>query len=96
MLRMAVSGLGAGSSPGCVRRIYCLLYRFLCLFPFLGRDFFPSVDAGQFSLHVRVPAGTRLEETALPLLSGRGSDPRNNSIRGAKNRPRQHWSATIP
>jgi multidrug efflux pump subunit AcrB len=35
------------------------------LFPFLGRDFFPSVDAGQFSLHVRAPAGTRLEETAL-------------------------------
>ncbi|BDI28218.1 RND transporter [Capsulimonas corticalis] len=31
---------------------------------FIGRDFFPSVDAGQIRLHVRVPAGTRLEETA--------------------------------
>jgi multidrug efflux pump subunit AcrB len=35
----------------------------LCLIPFLGRDFFPAVDAGQFRLHVRAPAGTRLEST---------------------------------
>src|SRR5438132_410819 len=33
------------------------------LIPFLGRDFFPSVDAGQFRLHVRAPSGTRLEST---------------------------------
>lgn len=33
------------------------------LFPFIGRDFFPAVDAGQIRLHVRAPAGTRLEET---------------------------------
>ena len=35
-----------------------------CLYPFIGRDFFPQVDAGQFRLHVRVPPSTRLEETA--------------------------------
>ena len=35
----------------------------LALFPFLGRDFFPQVDAGQMRLHVRAPAGTRLETT---------------------------------
>ncbi len=35
----------------------------LALAPFIGRDFFPSVDAGQFRLHVRAPAGTRVEET---------------------------------
>jgi multidrug efflux pump subunit AcrB len=29
-----------------------------------GRNFFPSVDSGQISLHVRAPVGTRLEETA--------------------------------
>jgi multidrug efflux pump subunit AcrB len=34
-----------------------------CLLPFVGRDFFPSVDAGQFRLHLRAPAGSRLEET---------------------------------
>jgi multidrug efflux pump subunit AcrB len=36
----------------------------LALFlPFLGRDFFPQVDAGQFRLHIRAPSGTRIEET---------------------------------
>jgi multidrug efflux pump subunit AcrB len=35
----------------------------LALAPFLGEDFFPQVDAGQIRLHVRAPAGTRIEET---------------------------------
>ena len=35
----------------------------LPLFPFLGRDFFPDVDAGQMRLHVRAPPGTRIETT---------------------------------
>jgi multidrug efflux pump subunit AcrB len=34
------------------------------LFPFLGQNFFPSVDTGQFEMHVRTRAGTRIEETA--------------------------------
>ncbi|MGC2640021.1 MAG: efflux RND transporter permease subunit [Acidobacteriaceae bacterium] len=34
------------------------------LFPFLGEDFFPSVDSGQFKLHVRARTGTRIEDTA--------------------------------
>src|ERR1700744_697652 len=34
------------------------------LFPWLGQDFFPSVDSGQFKLHVRAQTGTRIEETA--------------------------------
>jgi multidrug efflux pump subunit AcrB len=34
------------------------------LLPFLGRDFFPSVDAGQVLMHARLPVGTRVEETA--------------------------------
>jgi multidrug efflux pump subunit AcrB len=29
----------------------------------LGRNFFPSVDTGQFLLHMRAPTGTRIEET---------------------------------
>jgi multidrug efflux pump subunit AcrB len=36
----------------------------LLLIPALGRDFFPSVDAGQIRLHMRAPTGTRIEETA--------------------------------
>jgi multidrug efflux pump subunit AcrB len=35
----------------------------LLLYPLVGHDFFPAVDAGQFRLHVRVPPGTRIEET---------------------------------
>ena len=34
------------------------------LFPFLGQDFFPAVDAGRFDMHVRMKSGTRIEETA--------------------------------
>jgi multidrug efflux pump subunit AcrB len=36
----------------------------LLLVPFLGRNFFPAVDAGEISLHVRAPIGMRIEETA--------------------------------
>ena len=36
----------------------------LALIPLLGQDFFPSVDSGEFKLHLRVPTGTRIEETA--------------------------------
>ena len=34
------------------------------LVPWLGQDFFPAVDAGQFKIHVRARTGTRIEETA--------------------------------
>lgn len=35
----------------------------LIALPWVGRDFFPTVDTGQFRLHVRAPAGTRVEQT---------------------------------
>ncbi|MGO9984545.1 MAG: efflux RND transporter permease subunit, partial [Rhodomicrobium sp.] len=35
----------------------------LTLYPRLGMDFFPQIDAGQMRLHVRAPPGTRLEQT---------------------------------
>src|SRR5262249_5106736 len=52
------------------RLLVCVAFVIFCavsfaLFPFLGRDFFPSVDAGLFRLHARAPVGTRIEETAL-------------------------------
>jgi multidrug efflux pump subunit AcrB len=34
------------------------------LVPWLGQDFFPSSDSGQFILHLRAKSGTRIEETA--------------------------------
>jgi multidrug efflux pump subunit AcrB len=47
-----------GSAFFAICVLSCLLY------PVLGRDFFPSVDAGQIRLHIRAPTGTRIEETA--------------------------------
>ena len=51
------------------RRFYASMFLGFCvlscsLFFGLGRDFFPSVDAGQIRLHMRAPTGTRIEETA--------------------------------
>jgi multidrug efflux pump subunit AcrB len=37
---------------------------FALLYPWLGQDFFPSVDSGSFKLHLRAQTGTRIEETA--------------------------------
>ena len=34
------------------------------LWPFLGENFFPTVDSGQILMHVRAQPGTRIEETA--------------------------------
>ncbi|WP_027579512.1 efflux RND transporter permease subunit [Bradyrhizobium sp. Ai1a-2] len=33
------------------------------MLPMVGRDFFPAIDGGQIQLHVRAPAGTRIEAT---------------------------------
>jgi len=37
----------------------------LLLMPFLGRDFFPQVDAGTIALHLRAKTGMRVEETTV-------------------------------
>ncbi len=52
------------------RGIFTVCFFSLCLasliglLPWLGQDFFPAIDAGQFKLHVRAQTGTRIEETA--------------------------------
>ncbi|MGA9039692.1 MAG: efflux RND transporter permease subunit [Terriglobales bacterium] len=51
------------------RRIFVVVFLGFCLLSgglvfFLGRDFFPKVDAGQMRLHVRARPGLRIEETA--------------------------------
>jgi multidrug efflux pump subunit AcrB len=50
--RRLVIGLGSALAMGSA-----------ALFPLLGKDFFPAVDGGQLRLHVRGPAGMRIEET---------------------------------
>jgi multidrug efflux pump subunit AcrB len=42
----------------------CFVLLSFTLLPFLGRDFFPAIDAEAISMHVRAPMGTRVEETA--------------------------------
>ena len=39
------------------------------LFPFLGSNFFPSVDTGQITLHVRPPVGTRIDDTTQQIAT---------------------------
>jgi multidrug efflux pump subunit AcrB len=52
------------------RKAFTLAFLGVCivsvagLAPWLGQDFFPSVDAGQIKLHLRARTGTRIEETA--------------------------------
>jgi multidrug efflux pump subunit AcrB len=51
------------------RLIFIPCFLVLCLsgvllIPWLGQDFFPATDNGQFLLHVRAKTGTRIEETA--------------------------------
>ncbi|MDB6028979.1 MAG: cation/multidrug efflux pump, partial [Verrucomicrobiales bacterium] len=51
------------------RVVFAVVFLVFCLgswalVPLLGQDFFPTVDAGMFRLHVRAPTGTRIEQTA--------------------------------
>src|SRR5271163_1474600 len=51
------------------RRRFVLLFLLVCLsafivVPWLGQDFFPNTNSGEFILHVRAKTGTRIEETA--------------------------------
>src|SRR6202046_5229738 len=41
----------------------CFALLSLGLAPFLGQDFFPSIDSGAIRIHLRAPTGTRIEET---------------------------------
>jgi CzcA family heavy metal efflux pump len=41
---------------------FCILS--FALIPLVGQDFFPSVDSGEFKLHLRAPTGTRIEDVA--------------------------------
>jgi len=53
------------------RQAFLLVFFAACLgslvliVPWLGQDFFPSVDAGSFKLHMRAPTGLRIEDTAF-------------------------------
>jgi multidrug efflux pump subunit AcrB len=50
--------------PTFVIGFLCFVVSSFALVPYLGQNFFPSVDAGQVLMHVRLQVGTRLEESA--------------------------------
>ncbi len=50
--------------PTFVIGFVCLVGASFALVPYLGRNFFPSVDAGQILMHVRTQVGTRVEDAA--------------------------------
>ena len=43
--------------------LMCIFFGSLAIYPLLGRAFFPQTDAGQFTLNVKVPTGSRIEVT---------------------------------
>jgi multidrug efflux pump subunit AcrB len=53
------------------RKVFLIAFFAACLgslaivIPWLGQDFFPTVDAGSFKLHLRGPTGLRIEDTAF-------------------------------
>ncbi|UCZ85929.1 efflux RND transporter permease subunit [Pseudomonas sp. L5B5] len=59
LLRLAL----ARRRPFLLGFLACVLASF-ALLPSLGQDFFPATDAGTLALHVRLPLGTRIEESA--------------------------------
>ena len=53
-----------------IRRRFATVFVVLCifafsgvLFMFVGQDYFPQIDSGEMTLHIRAPSGTRLEST---------------------------------
>jgi CzcA family heavy metal efflux pump len=74
------------------RRLFVVGFLGICLLslglvPWLGQDFFPSIDSGAFTLHMRAPTGTRIEDTAALC------DQVESEIR--KQIPKQEFSGVI-
>src|SRR4029077_15015707 len=66
----AIRGVYGGLLLLCLRNRARLVAGFMgftmflfALAPYLGQDFFPSVDGGQIKIHMRAQTGTRIEET---------------------------------
>jgi multidrug efflux pump subunit AcrB len=60
----AVLGIAMANQKRFVIGFLAFVLASFALVPFLGRDFFPDIDAGSIAMHVRAPMGTRVEETA--------------------------------
>src|ERR1700744_1055047 len=59
-----ILALALDHRPAFVIGFICFVALSFLLVPYLGRNFFPSVDAGQILMHVRTQVGTRVEDSA--------------------------------
>ena len=84
---------GAGASRIFVAGFLAVVVASFALAPFLGRNFFPTVDSGEINLHVRAPIGTRIEETAALFDHIESEHPPGHSARSARFNRRQYRPA---
>jgi multidrug efflux pump subunit AcrB len=63
------------------------------LAPWLGSNFFPSIDAGQIKLHMRAPTGHAHRGDGTARYRSRKGDPQGHSYGGTQERGRQHRPA---
>jgi multidrug efflux pump subunit AcrB len=63
------------------------------LAPFLGRNFFPTVDSGQILMHARGPVGTRVEESANDFVDDPEGHPSDHPAAGDPDDGRQYRHA---
>ena len=68
---------------------------FAMLYPWLGQDFFPTVDSGQFLIHVRAHTGTRVEETARLCDEIDSAIRAGNSEERTRHHHRQHRDSQL-
>ena len=66
-----------------------------CLLPWLGENFFPTTDNGQFILHLRAKTGTRIEETARLADLVEAAIRREIPAERARQHHRQHRPAVL-
>ena len=84
----------ASRRPLVTSLFFLLLIACPCLlFPRLGEDFFPQVDAGQMRLHVRAPPATRIEDTQHDFANVETRDPRDRRRRSDRRHSRQYRPA---
>ena len=87
------SGAGDDRGGGCSSPAFmALVAASFLLVPFLGSNFFPTVDTGQMQLHARLPVGTRIEDT-LQAFGRIEDDVRNDHSRPATWTPSSTISA---
>ncbi len=63
------------------------------LFTFVGQDYFPQIDAGELTLHMRTRPGHADRDRRAALRRGRGHDPPGHPSQGSRTDPRQYRPA---